>query len=110
MGKRHVVHESTRNAVLKRLTEGKSIRALARELGSETLAPTLSDIIAERMNVSVQMEKKVRVQMGMPSREMAPSEVKRAELSKRLAAAGITWTQAMEIALNVVESNNQQGV
>ncbi len=107
MGKRHVVHASTRDAVVERLVEGKSVRALARELGDETLSPALSDIIGIRHNVGRDMEKRIRGLLGLPSREMAPSEVKRAELSKRLAAAGITWTQAMEIALEVVEATNK---
>lgn len=103
MAGRHVVHESTREAVLAARETGESYAAMAKRMGDMRYKPALSAIVTRSPKVGAEMEKEIRVALGLPARRLKPSEVRRAELSKRLRAAGVTWMEAMEIALSVVE-------
>lgn len=103
MAGRHVVHESTREAVVAARETGESYAAMAVRLGDIRYKPALSAIVTRSPKVGAEMEKEIRVALGLPARELKPCEIRRAELSRRLRAAGITWMQAMEIALDVVE-------
>lgn len=112
MAGRHVVHESTRQALMRALEEsvpgsGGPYVQLADKWGEPTWTATISSIVRGANDVGPERERAVRVKLGLSARELKPSEVKRAQLSKRLRAAGITWVEAMEIALSVVEGGTQ---
>lgn len=107
MASRHVVHESTRKAVLSAREKGESYGAMAERLGDVRYKPALSSIVRGADDVGKEMERRIRVAMGLDARPMKPSELKRRELSARLRAAGVTWMQAMEIALDVIESQGE---
>lgn len=115
MAARHVVHESTREAVLRLREGGKSYAALATEMGDLALKATLSSIVRGVDEVGPAMERRVRVLMGLPARpprqprQMFPSEKRRQELSAQLAERGITWTRALEIALEVTDKTTPDG-
>jgi len=98
------VSSSTRDAVVEMKDGGFTFRSMARELGDERLSTTLCAIYNDSGGVSLSREKRVRSAMGLPEREMKPSELHRKELSTRLRGMGVTWTQAMEIALYFVEN------
>jgi len=103
MGGRHKVHHTTRNALLRALQglndEGYSAAYLAKKMGEPGLTAAFSSIMGKRNDVGVKTERKIRVGLGLTPRYLAPSEKARVGLSQRLRAAGLTWSEAAEIAL-----------
>lgn len=97
MGQRHVVHASTREAIVARRASGQTFLAIATELGDTALTATLSAIVNERHTTSKAMEKRVRKGLGLAEKTY-PSQAERNRLLALLNGAGITLTEALRIA------------
>ena len=98
MARTHQIHASTREAVLEAHTK-LSYKEMARQMGQPELDPALSQIARGVPGPGRDAERAIRIGLGLPPRHLSESEKRRRELSAELKKAGITWMQAMEIAL-----------
>ena len=98
MGKQHVVHASTRRAVLEAHTTA-SLKEIAKRMGHPELDPALSQIARGVPGPGRDAERQIRIGLGLPPRHLSPSDIERQELQKQLKAKGITLNQAIRMAL-----------
>lgn len=98
MGKRHVIHPSTKEALKKRREQGDSFMTIAVEMGDPALKAALSAIERGEQSVGRETERRVRVGLGLPPRAESQAEVERKQLIALLNGAGLTVNDGLRIA------------